>query len=280
MSTVTNNKQLTVLYSIALVLLFIVTLIQQRYLEKPTIEVSAEKTSIKLDPDIVRITSASQKRFLSKLLWVKTLIGSDTEKVNKSKSSWMFFNFKSIHFLDPYFLSNYIFGGLYLSVVKDDLFGASYLYDKGTEIYPDHFHLNYYGGIHYLFEIGDKEKALKYLNRIKNHPKVPPYFESLLARLHAESNDLRVSYNLLSNALKNKNLTTILRDKFKKSLYSIKAEFDLTCLNDPKPKRKCSPTDYKGNQYIKINGKFKAQEEWTPFRINKPKYYKKKQQKI
>lgn len=241
---------------------------------KPIIKISKEESSTKLSPDLIKLSTVGQKRFISKMIWIRTLIDSDVEKVREDENSWMFFNFKSIHFLDPMFLFNYIFGALYLSVVKDDLNGASFMYDKASKIYPNHFHLNYYGGIHYLFEIGNKKKALSFLNRVKDHPKAPRYLKSIIARIYADKNDLKASYLLIQSSLKDTSLSPVLIEKFNKSLYAIKAEIDLKCLNNKN--EKCEYLDQDGNPYIFKNGRYQAEKPWEPFRINTPKYYRNK----
>ena len=55
-----------------------------------------------------------------------------------------------------------------------------------------------------------------------------------------------------------------LKDKYYRSLYSVKAEIDLNCLNERKPN--CNSYDLDGVRYKNINGKFVSEKEWEKFR--------------
>ena len=62
---------------------------------------------------------------ISSLLWTHTLLFSDYEHYkNDDLDSWMYLRFNTITDLDPRMYEAYNYGGQYLSIVKDDVFGA------------------------------------------------------------------------------------------------------------------------------------------------------------
>jgi hypothetical protein len=88
-----------------------------------------------------------------------------------------------------------------------------------------------------------------------------PHF---LAKINYSKNLKKDAFKIMSLSLINiKN--SLLRNKIKKSLYSIKAEIDLNCLNEKR--RDCSHFDYLNNPYILKKGKYKASTYWKPYKI-------------
>ena len=71
----------------------------------------------------------------------------------------------------------------------------------------------------------------------------------------------------MTTAYKNAPENTPIKDKFKRSLYSIHAEIDLRCLNSSQ--RGCNTTDFFGTHYIKKDGEFRAAYPWKKFEIKK-----------
>lgn len=239
--------------------------------QKPKIMITKQESSLNFDNDFLIFFSLGQKRLISSLLWVKTLMDSDLEHhKQKDLNSWMFLRFKTISLLDPMFYENYLFGGQYLSVVKDDLKGAAIIYGKGIKNFPDDFWLLFYSGIHYLAEMKDIKSAKKYLNKIKFHPiatKRVPYLPSLVAKLDAKEGALGNAFHILTIAYRNAPKNSKLSQKYYDSLYALKTEIDLACLNQEG--KKCEKLDLDKNQYLYINGKWIAQKKWLPFRYNK-----------
>lgn len=237
--------------------------------QKPFFKTSAQQSYKNINNDFYYFFNLGNKRFYSGLLWVKTLMDSDLEHYNKKDfNNWMFLRFDTITNLEPKFLQAYQFGGLYLSVVKDDVKGASTIYDKGLKKYPNDHFLNSYAGIHYYIEENNAKKAAELLDKVKYHPKSPKYLPSLVARLKIESNSsLETAYQLLIEGYEKAPENSHIKKKFASSLYSLKAEIDLNCLNNGRAD--CSYFDFEKQPYIKLpTGKYKAQNTWTPFRIH------------
>lgn len=236
--------------------------------EKPILELSKQETALNINNDILVFMSAGNKRLFTDLLWIQTLLESDTEHYKKKDlNNWLFLRFNSISLLDPKFYENYLFGGRYLAIIKDDLEGADIVYEKGLKHYPDDFSLNYNAGFLNYFEIGNYEKGLDYLTKVENHPKSPIYIKSIINKLRLELGiPLQEIFQLV---LFNYETTTdeTLKRKLRNDLYRIKAEIDLDCLNSNKDG--CDLKDFFGNKYQKKNGTYKALLEFTPYRIKR-----------
>ena len=183
----------------------------------------------------------------------------------------MFLRFKTISDLEPKFYETYNFGSLYLSIIKDDIIGASYLYSKGLKIYPDDFSLLKNASFHYYYEAQDYVTANDVLQRLKKHPKTNPIMLATLARIETQNGNDDIAFEILLDAYNSvKDKEKFLAEKIATYLYSIKSERDLNCLNNNKIN--CSNVDFDGNRYIYLkDGKYHAIKNWIPFRINKKK---------
>lgn len=230
-------------------------------LEKPRVVINKQTSAINFNNDFLSVFDLGQRRLLSSLLWVMTLLESDLEHYkNKDLQSWLYLRFKTIANLDPLFLENYQFGGLYLSIVKDDLLGAEDIFLKGLKFYPEDYELNYNLGFLYAIEAQEYKKSVPYLNKIKNNPKAPSFIDSLLIKIqHEVHNNNEISFQLL-NDLYSKTQNEYIKDKVGIELYQLKALIDLECLNDKK-RNDCDSLDFEGKPYIKVNGIYKANKE-------------------
>ncbi|MCB9094611.1 MAG: hypothetical protein H6621_06030 [Halobacteriovoraceae bacterium] len=153
----------------------------------PPLKVSSQARRLNFSENSLYI-HVGLKRMISSFLWIKTLLDADTEHYAKDDlNNWLFLRFKTITDLDPKFLEAYRVGGLYLSVIKDDVEGGSYLFEKGAKIYPDDYFLNYYASLHFFGEVQDYDKALKYMLRIKNDPRAPEILVAYISKIMEEN---------------------------------------------------------------------------------------------
>jgi hypothetical protein len=259
--------------SLALVLILLCYFLNQHLLsqiERPKVKVDKNDQMFNLQDHYLQIFHFGQKRFFSSALWVHTLLASDESHYKgESFHNWMFLRFKSISLLDPRFYENYRYGGLYLSVIKDDDEGAKYIYDKGLNFFPNDYHLNYFAAFHYYLELSDYSGAIKiYKNLLLNIPESTkrfPLLEKIVARLEASEGNIETAYQLLLNAHNSLPKEEAFTSRYKDSLYALKAEIDLNCLNQAKPG--CDVLDFQGKPYIKDrNGQYQATQSWQKFR--------------
>lgn len=238
--------------------------------EKPAMNINKQQSSFNINDKFWSFFHLGQKRLVSSLYWIATILESDHEHYKGNDlNSWMFLRFNTISNLEPMFYENYAFGGPYLSIVKDDLEGASVIYNKGLEKYPDDFAILRDAGFHFYFEVGDYERAYEIYKKLVLHKKSNPLIVSALARLETSKGNLEEAFHILKDKYDSiQNSKSILLPVLRENLYALKAEIDLNCLNNKG--QSCALTDLNGNEYIKNKeNKFEAKEKWTPMRIKK-----------
>lgn len=267
------NKLTSNLFSILIIVVFLSGsfFIAQKY-EKPSLFITKQQSSVNLDESFWRYFNLGQKRLFSSLLWIATILESDQDHYKgKDLNSWMFLRFKNISSLEPLFYENYYFGSQYLSIIKDDIEGASYIYRKGLEVYPNDLPLLRNAAFHFYYEAQDYDASKEVLRMIRLHPDASPAMFTTLARIESQNGNLEDAFAILKDAYESlKVKDSFLGEKILSQLYAIKAEIDLKCLNETK--EKCSQLDLEGRAYIKnAEGFFKAQRDWTPFRVKKKK---------
>jgi hypothetical protein len=250
---------------IGIFLLLAAGIIHQK-IQKPLIQISKQDTALNVNKNLLIFMSAGNRRLFSDLIWIQTLLESDLERYsNRDLNNWLYLRFITIQALDPDFYENYLYGGQFLAIVKDDLEGANVLYAKGVARFPDDYELNFQAGFMNFFEVGDFKTALKYLTKIENHPKAPVFLPSIINKLkYGLNNDLEATFQLVLinyQTTKDKRL----KDRLWKDLYSIRAEIDLNCLNQGHAN--CKYKDLSGVNYIKNGGTYRAPQEILKYGI-------------
>lgn len=237
---------------------------------KPSLVISKQDTAININTKFLMLLSAGHKRLITDLLWTQTLIESDIEHYKKRDlNSWLFLRFNTISELDPKFYQNYLYGGQFLGIIKDDIEGAKIIYTKGLKQYPDDYQLNFQAGFLYYFEAGDLENGLKYLSKVESHPRAPMYLRSITNKLrfHVQGDLNHIFELVLLNYQTAKD--EMFKQRLRNDLYNIRAEIDLNCLNGKK--NKCRYEDLNGDAYILKNGVYVPSRNFTPFRIHTKK---------
>ncbi len=238
--------------------------------EKPLIHVTKQETALNVDQNLVLLMSGGHKRLITDLLWIQTLIESDLEHYTKRDlGNWLFHRFNTIASLDPQFYQNYLYGGLFLGIVKDDLEGADVIYEKGLAAFPDDFSLNYNAGFLRYFELGKMEEALVSLQKIRNHPRAPVFIHSIINKLLlATGTGLEEVFGLvLFNYNTSRDET--LKKRLKRDLYAIRSQIDLECLNNQGASAACARKDLNGDPYVYRSGVWHSPKPFLPYRILK-----------
>ncbi len=251
----------------AVVLFFLACVVNQKN-EKPVLNLSKQDTAININKDLLVFLSAGNKRLLTDLIWVQTLIESDVDHYKKRDlNSWLFLRFNTVASLDPYFYQNYLYGGLFLAIIKDDLEGADVIYDKGLAHFPEDYRLNYNAGFLNYYEMGNTKKGLAYLEKVQDHPRAPVFLRSIINKLRL---DTGASLEEVYQLVRYHHATTDeekLKAKLGRDLYSIKAEIDLTCLNNRRSG--CDHRDWDGDPYVRRGDRYHTAKPFLPYRINK-----------
>ena len=173
---------------------------------KPKIKNINQEIQFTFNENLLYFINGGNQRLIASYLWVTTLLNGDEKHIKGKKDSWMFYRFKAIAKLNPYFYQNYFSGGLYLSIVKDDLLGAEYIYKKGLEYYPLNYSLLYYRSFNLYFEMKNHQEGLHsyyLLGKIPNILKRFPYYNRLLRRIEKKYIDQNSSALILQDFLNN-----------------------------------------------------------------------------
>lgn len=263
-------KKNIIIISIIILILYCASVLNKN-IPKPNLKISKQDSALNLSPYIIKVLDLGQQRLLSNVFWISTLIESDLEHYkNKDLNSWLFLRFNTISILDPLFKRNYQFGGQYLNIIKDDLYGAEIIFKKGLEVYPDDFELNFNTGFLYAFELQDYSKAIGVYEHLITLPRSPSYIKSILNKLKFQkTGDLSLAFTLVKKTLENAK-SPILIEKLNADLYAIKATQDLECLNTNQDG--CEIKDYLGNKYILKDEKWISKKDFVPYQLfNKKK---------
>ncbi len=267
-----NLKSIQLYLLSSLLLVFIVLLYKPS--TAPIIKSKQEGLiALKLDKELVNVLAVGQQRLLSSFFWIESMLNADHEHHNDEKDmSALYYKYKTIVDLDPYFYELYYNGGIYLSIIKDDEEGATRIYERGLSIYPEDYYLLMNTGFHYYFELGDSENSQIYFQKVLDlHSKTAPtYITVLLAKMKAQNEGgLEAARLIIYETWKNSPEDSPQRKKLFHRLYAIQAEMDLECLNNSGAK--CNPKDIEGNPYILKDGSYVAQKPWKKFRLKKRK---------
>ncbi|MGB0453858.1 MAG: tetratricopeptide repeat protein [Bacteriovoracaceae bacterium] len=235
---------------------------------KPIIQVSQQERQANYSSEALRTISLGNERLFSSLIWIQTLMESDLEHYKSNDlNSWMYLRFQTITDLDPLFYEAYLWGGQYLSIIKDDERGAERIFHKGLRIFPTDPDLNYHSGFNAYFELGKREEAIKNFETVLSTNKGAsqyPALKSLVERMKLkEGTSLQDIFKSIFSFYQNTK-SKRMKDKYQSILYALKAEIDLNCLN--KRQKNCSRTDFFGAEYIKTFQGFKASRTWRPFK--------------
>lgn len=236
--------------------------------KKPQLIVEKQSSAININQSFLNFFSIGQKRLIADLLWITTLLESDHAHYKKNDlNSWLYLRFNSIINLDPMFVRVYHFGGVYLNMIKNDLYGSEQIFQKGHKLFPNNYHILYNYGFLLAYELKKFSKAIEVYEQLLAHSKAPPFIKSLIAKLkYEDSGDLDLAFELLSQMYKTEPDGSPLKQKFKTELYAIKAQKDLECLNARK--KSCERIDFFGAHYLFINGEYQAAEKFNRFKLH------------
>lgn len=261
-----------VLLLVTAVLLFFIQHELKKTVQIEKVSPDKQEAITNFNEDLLAITTLGQKRMLSSLLWVHTLMESDIERYQlRDLQSWMYLRFNTITELDPYFYDAYIVGGKYLSVIKDDITGAKEIFDKGIRVYPNDYWLNFYSGFHYYFELDDPEMAVKRYEVALRSPlyrRYTPYLPSMVSKIKAQEDGPEAAYQLLLSQYLSEGEDSEFKKHQEQTLYALKAEIDLICLN--RNREQCDRLDFRGKPYTRDSqGYYHAQDDWQIARPSK-----------
>lgn len=221
---------------------------------------SAEKqefTALYLNPKIIR-RFLGTRIIAADLVWIDTLIKSDL--VREGLPYTTFYKASKIMLdLDPDNFYAYFVLGLYLSVIKDDVKGATALLRDGAQNleermggdpanFPKGFiqiawRVYFALGYNLMFEEHEFEEGAKWIGKIADLEGVPDYIRNLSKRVGTEKGRLEVASRVLNDVYKRARSTEE-QNRIKMKLLEIASEQELIELNE------------KYDQYLQSTGAF------------------------
>lgn len=166
-----------------------------------------EYLGMSVDPRIVKRLLGT-RLLVADVLWLDAMIKSDIEKEKVSFSEF-YRAFKSIVALDPDNLYAYWVGGLYLSVIKDDIKGATAILRDGVQYlesnpdaaksWPSAWQLPFTLGYNLIFEEQEFEAGAAWIRKASEFPNIPGYVRDLGKRVSTEQGVLEVASRVLTD---------------------------------------------------------------------------------
>lgn len=250
-------KNTKIFFEVSIIIIcFIFIYFRKQQLTYPRINISKQDSATNINQTFINLFNAGEKQLLSSLLWVQTILDSDLEHYKKNDSNnWMFLRFNTIISLDPRFYEAYLYGGQYLSVIKDDNLGARIIYEKGIEKFPYDYHINYNAAFHYYFELNNLPLAVErytVLEKKHNLIKRAPRLISLINKLRTKNKEsIEDSIYLVKTSYESAPKNSYLKKYYYKKLHSLYVKRDLMCLNSSKDPSRCNVKGPHGEEYIK-----------------------------
>lgn len=267
-----SDKKVLSLYLLSFALFLLVIPKVNKSIHKPKLIIDPQNEVVNIAPSIIKVLSLGQTRLIASSLWVETMLRSDYKHhQDPNVENWMYLRFNSITELAPLFFEVYFYGGMYLSIIKDDDLGAQKIFDKGLIKFPNSYPLLFQAGFHYFSELQNYPKAISIFEQAMWKEGMHPFLPSLLARIKSNAGNLSGAQELLEFRLKSlpEDSKPEVINRLKNSIYAVKAEIDIACLN--KQLSSCNQYDYFGKPYIIKQGTYRAQKRWKPFRLKNKK---------
>lgn len=173
---------------------------------------SMESRPTLLPPKELKFFTLGYTETVADVLWLRTIQDFDycenrpagiyDPRKFKCDRGWVYHMIETITELAPLFRTPYMTGALLLSVINNDISGASAIYDKAVIRFPHDWQVLYNAAYQALAEEKDESKAARLL-QAAGREGAPPWTLSLAARLHQKSGQLEFAKSVLSDALEN-----------------------------------------------------------------------------
>ena len=119
---------------------------------------------------------------------------------SRCDEGWVYHMLDRITDFSPRFRYAYSDGGVILSIVVDDREGARKIFDKGLEVFPENYNLNFNAAYHYLIEIRDPVRSAELM--LKTYKLGgPAWLPILAARLYAKGGMKEAGITLLNGLI-------------------------------------------------------------------------------
>lgn len=137
------------------------------------------------------------------LMWIRSIQDFDfcdkpiSKKVCQNQS-WLYHMVDRVTDFSPDFRIAYSYGAVALTVIITDIDGATKIFDKGIERFPNDWILLYRAAYHAIYETQDKEKAARYLIRAGQNG-APAWVFALAGRIYTDEGQIELAERLLAD---------------------------------------------------------------------------------
>lgn len=127
--------------------------------------------------------------------------GTNEGGAPKCRFGWVYQMVDAITTLTPHWKLPFRTGALMLSIVVDDIDGATKIFEKGIALYPYDYSLNYNGAYHYIWEVKNPKRASELLIAAAKSGG-PAWLYSLAGKLISEEGKIDLAIQVLEDGLK------------------------------------------------------------------------------
>lgn len=180
---------------------------------KPSLYSSVEESQPRLvAPENMNLFSLGYSQILADSFWIRIIQDFDfcenrpkgvyDPRKFKCEKGWVFQMISSVIELDPLFRQAHLYGALMLTVIVNDIEGASAIFDKATARFPTDWEILYAASYQAMVEEKNLPKASRLLNEAGQHG-APVWTRSLAARLQQKAGQLELAKAILESAVNN-----------------------------------------------------------------------------
>ncbi len=200
----------------------------------------------------VRLPNAFLKAALGGLLplyvdwsWIRVLADDTLTRLPRHLRTQLFHALDEVTDLDPAFFQAYSVGGDLLAIIRDDVYGAKSLLERGenfrkeklaqqpteirTQTWKNDWRIPFQLGYVHLLELNDLPTSETYFSEAREHPEAPLYVRKIGERLGSPEGRFAVARNVLNALLeqaKNQNATNSLSQELELKIQDLAlAEF-------------------------------------------------------
>lgn len=119
----------------------------------------------------------------------------------KCNKGWVFHMLMAISELAPRFRTPLTSGAIMLSVITDDISGATILFERGLRLITDDWEFTYRAAYHFLVEVNDLKRASELLVQA-GHQGAPEWVFLLAARLMSKEGQIALAKSVLEEQIR------------------------------------------------------------------------------
>nr|WP_295906212.1 hypothetical protein [uncultured Bdellovibrio sp.] len=166
-------------------------------------------------PAFLNHFSFGYQEVIADSIWIRAIQDFDYCEQQKSENicvdnSWLYKMIDTITELSPKFRVPYAAGALALTVIISDIEGATKIFDKGVQRFPNDWEIQYRAAYHYLYEVKDRKRAAELLIQAGQHG-APPWVFTLAGRLYSDSGHMELAESLLQEMIRNEQDPTLIK---------------------------------------------------------------------